>query len=1814
MGADLSYECLGNNQYLITLNIYRDCSGIAVNTDYEVTVSSATCGSIQVLNLTQVGNGVEVSPLCPAQLNQSSCNGGTLPGTQQYTYQSTVTLPQQCNDWVIATTDIDMCCRNSAITNLVAPDSEDLHLRATLNNTNGICNNSPFFTTLPVPYICNGQLINYNHGTVDVDGDSLVYTLTNPLTSGGNNIGYTGGYTPTGPMNTAGVFQFAGATGQMSFTPSGQQVAVVAVLVQEYRNGVLIGSAMRDIQVVVLNCSNNFPASSSINNIANNGSGVVVNGAIEVCPGDNINFSFTATDPNANDIITVTDNAAIAIPGSNISYLNNSSNSITGTFTWVPSAADTGLRVFTVTVEDNACPTIGTNTFSYAIRVLRGTTAGPDRFYCSAAGAVLLTAAGGTQFTWTPAIGLSCTNCQSPLAAPPITTTYIVQSNLSSTCKNRDTVTVTVAPNFSLEAGTNATICLNAIHQINATASSNGAPYTVNWSPPSGLSNTSILNPIASPSVSTSYLLNVTSVQGCTLRDSLRVIISGVAPSVTAFASDDTLCPGASTVLNFSVLPRTCGLSTSPCINGNTPYTVGTGNLTTSSGTPYDGFWEDGRVQILFRASELSALGITAGTINTVAWNVISKNSLAPYNNFNIKMGCVSNTALSSFVPNLTTVLTLPSYNTILGWNQHTLTTGYNWDGVSNLLVEICFDNNDYTNADEVSYTNTTFNSVLYNNVDGAVGCNLSLPTVSAQRPNTRFGICAQSLNNATINWTVSSGNATILTPTSQQTNARILGTTTFVVNVSQGGCSGQGFVSVVADTTVSITAGPDTAFCSQTPVQLFANSVGTPGPIQLTCGVNNRACASGSATVYTIGSNAGVTSSTTPFIGQEQEGRTQILLRSSELNAAGFTAGIIRSLAFNISSKNSSAPFNQFTIRIGCTSATALNAAFTSGLTQVFNPKPISTTIGWNTFTFDNTYDWDGLSNLLIEICFTNTGNTNNDIITYTQTAYTSVVNDAQSFLFVGGCSLDEAPTASSFRPDIRLSSCASPSGVFSYSWTPSLGLSNASISNPIANVATSSTYIVSITDGTCVASDSVTIQYYNGYQSNINGNNVGCNGAIDGNLVSSPSGGIAPYNFAWSVGQNTPNAISDTVFNLSAGTYRLSLTDANGCSEVDTFTLTVPPPLALTISGTDVTCFGYNNGTVIVNPTGGTQPYNYLWNSFDTIPVLDSINGGTYTVIVTDASGCNDSTGIAINEPQGVNYTTDSTLVSCFNGNDGSASIAITGGGTPPYAVLWSNAFQENNIIASTNNNLSAGYITFQIFDNSGCFVVDSILINERDSFTITAFNLLDASCYNTADGQAIANVNGDTINYQFSWVTPPIVNNAFAGLRPQGNNEVQVTDALGCTQSAFVNIGSPPQIILSNSTTNVICYNNNDGSARVEVNSGGVAPFDYLWNNNSSSTDSIVVGLAAGSYIVTVTDANGCFEWDTVILNQPDSFLLSTLIFNASCYAGNDGNINIIVTGGTAPYQYTWLDSNNNIIGNNTSQLQNISAADYQVIISDSFNCVDTITGLTITEPTRLQLGFITVDETCPSSNDGVVTAIVSGGILPYLYTLNSASSSVPTTPTSNSIFTGLIPENYSLSVTDSNNCTVDSTFTINNAPSFQVNFNPDSIKISLGDETTIQPNIIDSTTGGYSYNWVPNVGLSCANCETPIASPFLTTIYELTVTDSLGCSITVPYTIVVENNLLLYVPNAFSPNGDGINDLLLVFGVSLKKINFNIFNRWGEKVFDLETSDLTNGWDGTYFGKLLPPEVYVYYLDATFDDGQTKQQKGSITIVR
>jgi len=379
MGGDITYECLGNNQYRINMSFFRDCNGVAAptscsNGDLRFNVRSVQCGA----NFTAcfVFQGMEVvTPICATAIDRCNSSQGQY-GVQRHRYSAVINLSQWANcgtDWVI---DWSLCCRNNAITSLQNPGSRDLYLSATLDNTVQPCNSSPRFLNDPVPFGCVGQPMVYNHGVSDMEGDSLVFALAPARGTNGSLIPYAAGYSYTQPVITSGganAVQIDPQTGTISFTPSIQQFAVVTVLVREFRNGVQIGSYTRDLQFAIIPCANNNPTLSGIN-----GTNTFT---YEVCAGTNFCFSVNSSDVDAGQTVTMTWNNAI--PGA--TFTTSGSPHPTGTFCWTPTVADIGQHIFTVSATDNACALVGSAVRGYLINVTPPNTpanAGPDQSVC----------------------------------------------------------------------------------------------------------------------------------------------------------------------------------------------------------------------------------------------------------------------------------------------------------------------------------------------------------------------------------------------------------------------------------------------------------------------------------------------------------------------------------------------------------------------------------------------------------------------------------------------------------------------------------------------------------------------------------------------------------------------------------------------------------------------------------------------------------------------------------------------------------------------------------------------------------------------------------------------------------------------------------------------------------------------------------------------------------------------------------------------------------------------------------------------------------------------------------------------------------------------------------------------------------------------------------------------------------------------------------------------------------------------------------------------------------------------------------------
>ena len=543
ISADITYTHVSGNDYEVTLTIYRDCSGINANTNQIVNFTSTSCGQNFDFNIPYIITN-DVSQVCPGQT--TTCNGGTAPGIQQFIYMGIVTLTP-CSDWIM---NWNQSARSPSITNLVSPANSNLYIQNTLNNIIGTNNNSPQYLNLPYLYLDANSLAIYNHGVSDADGDSLHYSLATPLTTPGppgTPMSFAPGHSQSQPMITNFVGMWPNPqTGAMQFTPSQNQVAVVSTLIKEFRNGVFIASQIREMQIIVNSAITNQPPTPSLLlPWANIGAFTILSAgpsvdsigtnSIKMCTNDNVCFEVSFTDPDG-DNVSISSNVLASMPGATLSITNNNTPNPTATLCWNPTVNDIGLNVLSIAVKDDACPIFGTQTFTYDITVTSGISAGSDQTICGTQG-VQLNATGGATYTWLDATtniqvpvgpAFSCNPCSNPIATPSATTNYYVLNSLPATCGNTDTITVTVAQDFTADVIGDTALCGITTRQLDVNILTGPAgTYTYTWNNAGTLNNFNIQNPIASPITSTWYTPTITSPQGCTkIVDSAFVEIS----------------------------------------------------------------------------------------------------------------------------------------------------------------------------------------------------------------------------------------------------------------------------------------------------------------------------------------------------------------------------------------------------------------------------------------------------------------------------------------------------------------------------------------------------------------------------------------------------------------------------------------------------------------------------------------------------------------------------------------------------------------------------------------------------------------------------------------------------------------------------------------------------------------------------------------------------------------------------------------------------------------------------------------------------------------------------------------------------------------------------------------------------------------------------------------------------------------------------------------------------------------------------------------------------------------------------------------
>ncbi len=677
-----------------------------------------------------------------------------------------------------------------------------------------------------------------------------------------------------------------------------------------------------------------------------------------------------------------------------------------------------------------------------------------------------------------------------------------------------------------------------------------------------------------------------------------------------------------------------------------------------------------------------------------------------------------------------------------------------------------------------------------------------------------------------------------------------------------------------------------------------------------------------------------------------------------------------------------------------------------------------------------------------------------------------------------------------------------------------------------------------------------------------------------------------------------NTAPPITDS---LAPGTYQITAISGNSCSKDTTITIAAPNVPVLIASQTPVSCFGRQDGTATVQVSGGTPPYTYSWNTtpVQNTPTISGLAAGTYTVQVTDATGCRQSASVAVLQPGLLQVQVQIQDVVCFGQANGTATAVVTGG-TAPYVYSWNTTPPQTSATAS---GLPPGSYTVSVTDARGCTAqaLDSVRTPQPLSATATA--MTQNRCYGTAEGAATVVATGGVQPYRFSWnASPPQSTPTATGL-PAGVFQALITDANGCTASDTVTITQGNAIAATFTVTDTPCANDATGRAYVQASGGAGGPYTYRWNRGTPLSSDTVSGLAPGMIQVAIADNNNCQqEFNAVIGTRPIPQIS----------AGPD---RILCNGDSLVLQTTG------------------TATNWQWTPADDLSCTNCASPVTTTQVSRTYRVFTYFDNGCTAADTvaiqvlyraglsevgrdtticaGDTALLFAGGGSAYQWTpapslTNDTIDRPGAFPQATTVYTVIIQQNQ---------CFADTLMqTVSVLPRPTVSLGPDFPALT-GATVVLRAEV----SGADAIAWTPAVGLSCTDCFNPSATLMQSTEYIATVRNELGCTASDTLRIRVGcDEGSYYVANTFTPNGDGIDDWFYPQGRGGGTITrFEVYSRWGEKVFvatNLTPNYPQGGWDGTYADQRLNAGVFTYVMEARCADGTPVYLKGDITLIR
>lgn len=454
----------------------------------------------------------------------------------------------------------------------------------------------------------------------------------------------------------------------------------------------------------------------------------------------------------------------------------------------------------------------------------------------------------------------------------------------------------------------------------------------------------------------------------------------------------------------------------------------------------------------------------------------------------------------------------------------------------------------------------------------------------------------------------------------------------------------------------------------------------------------------------------------------------------------------------------------------------------------------------------------------------------------------------------------------------------------------------------------------------------------------------NLSCNGANDGSISVTVASGVLPYSYLWSNGDTI-----DDISNLAVNTYSLTVTDAAGCFQTLSHTITEPTVLSVSSSVSsfnsfEISCNDASDGSITLNTSGGTFPYSYTWvhDPSLTSNSVSNLDTGTYIYTVTDDHLCSFSDTIVITEPSALSYSVSSTDLLCNGVSTGTIDFTLSGG-VSPYQYSINNG---GSFFTSPNfSTLSAGIYYTRIKDANNCLTIDTIVLTEPSALFITTDSSANLSCNAANDGFIAVSISGGVSPYTYSWNNGAFISEDVFNLSAN-SYMLTVTDSNSCSVSMSYTITEPTVLAVSNTVSDfngysISCNGAADGSITLNT-SGGTSPYSYAWAHDPNLASNNISSLDTGIYIYTVTDDHLCSFSDTIVITQPDSLIIQAVkVYDNNCSNGADGSLAFEVVGGTLPYSFSIFDSIGNVISN-VDSIGNLVHSTYSFSVSDANAC--------------------------------------------------------------------------------------------------------------------------------------------------------------------------------------------------------------------------------------------------------------------------------